>query len=286
MSETWTVRKVLAWTTQHFERGGVDAPRLTAEILLAHVLETDRIHLYVDLDRPLISDELSGYRSLIQRRANGEPTQYLTGLRHFYNRAFRVDSRVMVPRSETELLVEKVLQLLPPDRAARALDLCTGSGCIAVTLAAERPYCSVWATDISTAACEVARLNAELLEVGSRVSVLQGDLFGPLPQDARFDVVIANPPYVRSNELPGLSSEVQREPPVALDGGPDGLDVIRRVVAECHTWLRPGGTLALEIGETQGGELLRLLERQGLAAPRIEKDLAKLDRFAFASLPT
>ena len=160
-NELWTIRRVLDWTRSHFEKQDVDAPRLTAELLLAHVLELDRVRLYTDIDRPLSKDELAGFRALIQRRSSGEPTQYLTGVKEFYGRKFAVDPRVLIPRPETELLVEAVLRELPKD--ARVIDLCTGSGCIAATLALERPDATVFAADISADACAVAKANCEKL---------------------------------------------------------------------------------------------------------------------------
>ncbi|MBI3181243.1 MAG: peptide chain release factor N(5)-glutamine methyltransferase [Myxococcales bacterium] len=281
----WTVRMVLGWTSEHFERRKVDSPRLTAEVLLAHALGLDRVRLYIDLDRPLSKEELAAYRRLIERRAAGEPTQYLTGTREFYNRPFRVDARVLIPRPETELLVEAVLRFLPEGAPTRVLDLCTGSGCIAATLAAERPLASVWATDLSPGACEVARANAEVLEVGGRVTVLQGDLFDPVPEGARFDAVVSNPPYVASGEIERLSREVRREPRQALDGGPDGLELIRRVASRARAHLKAGGLLALEIGEGQGEKVLQLLKDAGYVDPRLEKDLSRLDRLAFGKQP-
>jgi release factor glutamine methyltransferase len=285
MAETWTVRKVLTWTTGHFEKKDVDAPRLTAELLLGHVLGCSRVRLYVDLDRPLSAEELATYRGLINRRVQGEPTQYLVGEKHFYNRTFVVDERVLIPRPETELLVDEVLQHLPLKTPSRVLDLCTGSGCIALSIAAERPYASVWAVDVSRDALEVARLNAERLGVGPRVTLREGDLFGGLPEDARFDVIVSNPPYVATGELAGLQREVQREPRLALDGGGDGLDLVRRLVAEAPGWLRPGGHLAMEIGENQGPATLALLRSAGFEDARIVRDLERHDRFAWGRAP-
>jgi release factor glutamine methyltransferase len=283
--ENWTVRKVLAWTTEHFERQGVDSPRLTAEVLLAHALQLDRVGLYLDLERPLEKAERVEYRSLVQRRSTGDPTQYLTGKREFYGRSFQVDPRVMIPRPETELLVERVLRELPPEKPCRLLDLCTGSGCIAITIAAERPGASVWATDLSADACEVARLNAESLQVASRVAVLEGNLFGPLPGDATFDAIVSNPPYVRSTEIEQLSPEVRREPKRALDGGLDGLALLGPIIAQAPGWLKPEGLLAMEIGEGQGGPVLSLLRGAGYIDAQIEKDLARQDRFALGRRP-
>lgn len=285
MTETWTIRKVLAWTAPHFEKKGIDAPRLTAEILLAHVLKVDRVRLYVDHDRPLNADELATFRALISRRLSGEPTQYLTGSREFYGRAFRVDARVLIPRPETELLVEMALDGLPKDAPSRVVDLCTGSGCIAVTIAAERPLASVWATDLSPDACAVAKENAERLDVAARVTVLAGDLFAPLPADARFDLVVSNPPYIASAQIPGLQTEVQKEPHLALNGGLDGLVLIRRIIGDARGRLNPGGLLAMEIGEDQGEAVRALLESAGYTQVRIEPDLERRERLAFGTQP-
>jgi release factor glutamine methyltransferase len=284
-SENWTLRKLLTWTTQHFEKRGVDAPRLTTEVLLAHVLKTTRVRLYVDLDRPMEKTELAAFRSLIERRMAGEPTQYLTGVREFYNRPFKVDPRVLIPRPETELLVEAALHKLPKDGPGLALDVCTGSGCIAISLAAERPQATVMATDLSADACALARENAQALGVAERVTVLQGNLYAPLPPDARFDVVASNPPYIASGEIPTLSAEVRREPHMALDGGPDGLVLIRKVIEGARRVLKPGGLLAMEIGETQGEAVKALLQAAGYDDARVEKDLERRDRLAFGTQP-
>ncbi|MFY0565903.1 peptide chain release factor N(5)-glutamine methyltransferase [Archangium lansingense] len=284
-SENWTVRKILTWTTQHFEKRGVDAPRLTTEVLLAHALKTTRVRLYVDLDRPLEKAELATFRALIERRMAGEPTQYLTGVREFYNRSFKVDARVLIPRPETELLVEAALHKLPKDGPGMALDVCTGSGCIAISLAAERPQASVMATDLSPDACALARENAQALGVSERVTVLQGNLYAALPPDARFDVVVSNPPYIATEEIATLSAEVRREPHMALDGGPDGLVLIRKVIEGARRVLKPGGLLAMEIGETQGDAVKALLQAAGFDDARVEKDLERRDRLAFGTQP-
>ncbi len=281
----WTIRSVIGWTTGHFEKKGVDAPRLTSEVLLSHVLGCDRVRLYVDLDRPLSKDELTKYRALIERRLSGEPTQYLTGRREFYGRTFAVDPRVLIPRPETELLVEAILREVPKDAPSRLLDLCTGSGCVALSLAAERPQASVWATDLSPEACSLARQNAEALGVGARVTLREGDLFAPVPPDAKFDAIASNPPYIPTEQIAGLSEEVRKEPRLALDGGADGLDLIRRIAAAAPGFLKPGGQLALEIAEDQGVRVADLLKDAGFCDVRVERDLARLDRLVLGRAP-
>ena len=281
MSEqAWTIRKVLDWTRGHFDKQDIDDPRLTSEILLGHVLVLPRVKLYMDLDRPLSKDELATYRGLIQRRLAGEPTQYLVGSKEFYGRRFSVDPRVLIPRSETELLVEAVLHDVKKDAPSRVLDVCTGSGCIAITIAAERPQASVWATDLMAGALEVARQNAEKHQVDARVTFFQGDLLAPIPPGSTFDVIVSNPPYVKTGDLKTLQREVQREPKEALDGGPEGVTLIARVVTDALPRLKPGGLLAVEIGEDEGVAVKELLVRAGYHDVKIEKDLARHERLA------
>ncbi len=274
----WTPLKLLSWTQGFFARSGVDAPRLTAELLLAHALGCDRVRLYLDFDKPLGEPELAAFRALVKRRAAGEPTAYLLGRKEFYGRPFRVDRRVLVPRPETELLVEAALPALPEGGAA--LDLCTGTGCIGITLALERPGARVTAVDLSPEALAVAKENAAAL--GAAVDLLQGDLFGPVPPEARFHVIASNPPYVPSGELPGLSREVRQEPALALDGGPDGLAVARRLVAEAPGRLLPGGALLVELHESHAEALPALCREAGFGRVELRRDLAGLPRFVVA----
>jgi release factor glutamine methyltransferase len=280
VAEVWTPLKLLAWTQAYFANRGVDAPRLTAEVLLAHALSCDRVRLYLDFDKPLGDPELAAYRTLVRRRAEGEPTAYLTGHREFFGRPFAVDARVLVPRPETELAVEAALAALP--EGGRALDLCTGSGAIAVSLALCRPSARVLATDVSEDALAVARENASRL--GAAVELAAGDLWDAVPGDARFDVVVSNPPYVPSAELPGLSREVRREPTLALDGGPDGLDMLRRIVAGAPARIVPGGALVLEMHETHRDALPALCLAAGFARAEARSDLAGLPRLVVAHM--
>jgi release factor glutamine methyltransferase len=217
----------------------------------------------------------------VRRRAAGEPTAWLTGRRAFLGHDFRVDARVLVPRPETELVAEAAIAALPPEGAA--LDLCTGSGCIAVSVALARPGARVVATDLSPDALEVAGTNASAL--GAAVSLLAGDLYAPLAAGERFDVIVSNPPYVPSGEIAGLSREVRREPRIALDGGVDGLDVLRRIVSGAPPRLRPGGLLLLEMHETHAGPLPALCRAAGFASAEVHADLAGLPRWVVARLP-
>jgi release factor glutamine methyltransferase len=277
--EAWTPLRLLAWTQGFFAKGGVDAPRLTAEILLAHALSCDRVRLYLDFDKPLGAPELAAYRELVRRRAAGEPTAWLTGRRAFLGHDFQVTPAVLVPRPETELVVESALRLLPPGGAL--LDLCTGSGCIAASVALARPDARVVATELSPEALAVARENGALLS--AKVEWLQGDLDAPVAAGERFDVIVSNPPYVPSAEIDGLSREVRREPRMALDGGADGLDVLRRIVSCAPSRLRPGGSLVLEMHESHAGSLPGLCAAAGLAA-EVGVDLAGLPRWVVARL--
>jgi release factor glutamine methyltransferase len=278
--EIWTPLKLLGWTQGFFSQKGVDAPRLTAELLLAHALGCDRVRLYLDFDKPLGDPELARYRDLVRRRADGEPTAWLTGAREFAGRRFAVDARVLVPRPETEHVLEAALAALPEGGAA--LDLGTGSGILAISLALGRPGARVTAVDVSPDALAVARANAAALS--AEVTFLQGDLFVPLPAGARFDVVVSNPPYVPTGELAGLSREVQREPRLALDGGPDGLAVLRRLVAAAPAFLRPGGALVLEMHESHEGSLPALCLAAGFASAEARRDLAGLPRLTVARM--
>jgi release factor glutamine methyltransferase len=221
---TWTVGGVLQWAADDFRSRGIEAPRLDAEILLARALGTTRIGVIVDAKKELGADQLRSFRELVKRRRTREPTAYILGEREFYGRGFKVDRRVLVPRPDTETLVEVALRRTERvSLSMRALDLCTGSGCVAITLARERPTSSVIGADVSAEALVVARENA--LRLGAyNVSFRAGDLYGPLDRGATFDVVTANAPYVPQGEMETLPADVRDyEPRIALAGGNDGL---------------------------------------------------------------
>jgi release factor glutamine methyltransferase len=280
MAEIWTPLKLLAWTQEFFAKRGIDSPRLTAEVLLAHALSCDRVRLYLDFDKPLGEPELARFRDLVRRRGEGEPTAYLVGRREFYGRPFRVDPRVLVPRPETELLVEAGLDALPA--GGRGLDLCTGTGCVAISLALGREGARVVATDVSEDALAVARENAAAL--GAVVELATGDLWSAVHGAEPFDVIVSNPPYIPTTELAGLSREVRREPCIALDGGDDGLAILRRIVQGAPSRLRPGGTLCLEMHESHVETLPALCRDAGFARAEARRDLAGLPRLTVATL--
>jgi release factor glutamine methyltransferase len=277
-AETWTIRRIVTWMAQDFEKRGIESARLDADLLVAHVLGVPRVNLYMDLDRPLEPTELASIRGLVPRRRAREPIAYILGRREFYGRSFAVGPAVLVPRPETELLVERTLEALGQG-PSRVLDLCTGSGCVAATLAAERESISVVATDVSEEAAKIARDNVESLGVAARVDVRVGDLYAPVDAESPFDAIVANPPYVTEEEMKGLAADVRdHEPHLALVAGTDGLDVIRRIIDGAFGHLAAGGLLAIEVGAGQGEHVAELLREAGFAEVAVVPDLAGTGR--------
>jgi release factor glutamine methyltransferase len=279
---TWTVLDVVRWTTARFSERGMGTPRLDAELLVAHVLSLPRVQLYVQFERTLAPEELAALRDLIKRRQAGESIAYLTGRKEFWKLELAVDARVLVPRPDTETLVEEALARLgepgePVERTPpRIADVGTGSGALALTLAKLRPTAAVFAGDVSAAALEVARGNAERL--GAAVTFVEGDLGAPLAAHAPFSLIVANLPYIPSGDLASLPADVRSEPMLALDGGADGLDLVRRLVADAPALLAPGGVLALEIGAGQAEATRALLAAAGFTDVQARKDLAGVER--------
>lgn len=276
----WSIGRVIRWAAEDFARKGFASARLDAELLLGHVLGVDRIRLIVDSARPLEERELTAYRELIKRRRRGEPIAYIRGEREFYGLTFKVDQRVLVPRPDTETLVETALQRTK-DRSlyGRALDLCTGSGCVAIAFAKSRPTWRVTGSDISPHALAVARDNAERLGAVFNTSLVEGDLFAALPSGARFDLITGNPPYIARPEIAELQIDVRDfEPRLALDGGEDGLDLVRRIVEQAPEFLEPGGVLALEIGFGQASAVAELFAARGFREVVRDRDYAGIER--------
>ncbi|MEZ4280457.1 MAG: peptide chain release factor N(5)-glutamine methyltransferase [Myxococcota bacterium] len=283
---TWTVLELLRWTTDYFQRSGIESARLDAELLLAHALESPRLRLYIDYEKPVLPAERDRFRVLVRSRAvERVPVSILLGEREFWSLSFKVTKDVLTPRPDTETLVEAALSKLkapgfrPADPAGRIriLDLGTGSGAIALSLASELPEADLTASDLSQAALQIAAENADRLQQKERVRFLHGDLFGPVAGE-RFDLVVSNPPYVARRDEGKLPPELAHEPEMALFAGEDGLDVIRRLVAGAGAHLSPGGWLLIELSPEQAGTVEQELSRAGFVDVERRFDLARRPR--------
>jgi release factor glutamine methyltransferase len=276
----WTVRRVLDWTIAHLKQKGSETPRLDAEVLLAHAWNCRRIQLYTRYDDILPADVRGTMRELVKRRAAAEPVAYLVGHREFFSLDFVIRPGVFIPRPSTETLVLEALAFLEPLAEPRVLDLCTGSGCVAVSVAHGLPAAQVTAVDLNPLAVEVARENAERHKVAERVTVLPGDLFAPLPPGATFDLLVSNPPYVSSDEMAVLPADVRdHEPPLALDAGQDGLDVIRRIAAAMEPYLRERSAVLIELSPEHARAAATVFEATGMFS-RVDlvRDLDRVER--------
>ncbi len=280
----WTVKDALEWTCEYLGRKDDEHPRRSAEWLLSSATGLSRVELYAYHDRPLSGDERACYRTLVARRAEGMPLQYVTGEMPFRHLVVHVEPGVFIPRPETEVLVDVVLEHLADVPEPVVLDLCAGSGCVAVSIASEHPGARVWAVDLSEQAVATTLRNAGNANVTERVQSFHGDLFDPLPQEliGTVDFIVSNPPYIPSADLPDLPAEVLGfEPHLALDGGADGLDTFRRIAGEAARWLAPGGSIALELDSgcvTPAAEELRVV----FEGVTVRRDLAGRERIVYA----
>lgn len=275
-AESWTIGKVLGWTRGYFTDKGLDNPRFDAELLVAHALDLTRLQLYTEHDKPLRQRELTAIRGLVQRRGRHEPAAYITGERGFWSLDLRVDGRVLIPRPETELLVEKALKFVKARPQAKVVDVGTGSGCIALALASERPDLQIVAVDASPDALDVALANRDALKL--EVELRQSDLLSAV--EGPVDLIVSNPPYIASAEVDRLMPDVREfEPRMALDGGPDGLVLIRQLIDQAAARLEAGGGLMFEIGFDQGPAALELMQTHGAFTDcALHQDLAGHDR--------
>ena len=255
-------------------------------MLATRAFSRTRVELYTHFDQPLGDPELAAYRGLVQRRMAGESVAYILGRKEFWSLDLEVDARVLVPRPDTETLVEQALELLKgmpdPGRALRVADIGTGSGALALALKKERPGDAVFAVDVSPEALDVARGNASRL--GLDITFLQGDLVSPLAGLGPFDLIASNPPYIPSQDIAGLPPEVRHEPRLALDGGEDGLFVVRRLASDARNVLSPGGALAMEIGSGQAATAMEILRGTGYAGIGARRDLASIERVVYGRL--
>ncbi len=296
MKKGVSIAEILKWASEYLALHKIPDPYIEAEYLLAPALGCQRKDLLVHPERALTADEVERFRGFIERRARREPSQYILGEVEFRGRMFKVNREALIPRPETELLVDEAINSIKERDATgmgkdiTVLDLCTGSGCIAISIARELPYSRVYAADISEGAIEVARENAERYGVGERVIFLPGDLFEaiePLGLDGEIDLIISNPPYVSKKEMEGLQPEIREyEPLQALYGGEDGLDFYRRIIEESPFYLSNGGLLIIEIGYGQSERIKELFEQEGdFEQIEIIKDLAGIDRIAKGVYP-
>ena len=293
MSESWTVGRLLKWTTDFLKERGADSPRLDAEVLLAAAKSCERIALYTAFDE-VVSEEVRGkFRDLVKRRADGAPVAYLVGQREFYSLRLRVTPDVLIPRPETEFVVIAALDHLRVESSnadipqsairnpqLRVADVGTGSGAIAVAIARHAPQCRVTAIDVSAGSLAIARENAAKHQVAERIDFAQGDLLSPLPADRQFAVIASNPPYVSESEYAALSPQVKdHEPKQALLAGPTGTEVIERLIPQAAERLLPGGLLVLEVSPMIAGRVVELIAADGRFEPgAIVKDLAQQAR--------
>jgi release factor glutamine methyltransferase len=287
---SWTIHELLQVTSDYLTQKGIESPRLSAEVLLAHQLRLSRVKLYLNFDKPLGEEEVAGFRDLVRRRLRREPLQYITGRQEFWSLDFRVGPQVLIPRPETEVLVEQVLRLikegrLPARDHPKILDLGTGCGALAVSLTREISGAEVCATDKSEAALEVARLNAEEHGVAERIFFKRGDLWQPFEdEDIRFDVIVSNPPYVDSKVFHALPCEVRdHEPRAALDGQEGGMFYIEKIILGSRDYLNPGAWVLIEMDPDQTPRAIEWVEKSGFyAAWERVKDYSRRYRVVMA----
>ena len=283
----WIIKDLLEVTTSYLREKQIENPRLCAETILAHQLNSSRINLYLTFDQPLNERDISSYRSMIKRRINREPVQYITGVQEFWSLEFIVGPQVVIPRPETEVLVDQVLSIWGDEKehVPTILDLGTGSGAIAVSLARELKGATIWASDISDEALKLARINSEKHGVDTQIQLIQGDLFHPLDgKSHRFDIIVSNPPYVASEDYHLLPPEVRNyEPRLALDGHEKGIFFIERIIMEGPGYLKSGGWLLIEMDPRQTLKALNMIEQSGYyGEKRCVKDYSQNDRVVIA----
>lgn len=274
-----TIKQAILQAVKAFEAADVPDPRIDAELILCHLTGLDRMSMLMQGSKELTNEQEQRFSSLLLSRTRREPLQYLLGTQYFYGLSFQVDSRVLIPRQETETLCEWGISHLRKLTHPRALDLCTGSGAIAVTLKHECPHAEVTAADLSTDALEVASSNARLNHAD--VHFVQGDLWEPV-QNKTFDLILSNPPYIPTLDCNTLQQEVMQEPRMALDGGADGLDFYRRIATGAAAHLSPAGMIAVEVGIGEAQDVAVLFKNAGLCDVQIINDLYGVERIVSA----
>jgi release factor glutamine methyltransferase len=261
--EAWTIGRLLGWTADYLKRRGSESPRLDAEVMLAHALKCQRVELYTHFNDEVAEPARKGFRELVLKRAGGSPVAYLVGRKEFFSLTFAVSPDVLIPRPESEFVVTEYLAVSHGLESPRCVDVGTGSGCLAIASAHRQPQARFVAIDISKRALAVAQANAAQLGVADRIDFRLGDRLAPLEGEGAFDAIVANPPYIATDQIDQLEAGVKDyEPRLALDGGPDGLAMVSRLIEEAPAYLRPGGHLILEIGSAQEAPVRALIEGQ------------------------
>ncbi len=287
--QQWHILSLLKWAESYFASHDIEDPRASAEMLLAHTLKLRRIDLYIRYDQPLMSDELARFKALIIRRAAGEPVAYIMGQKGFWSLELRVTPDVLIPRPDTEILVEAAVGAIPKDGGEtplRVLELGTGSGAIIAAIASERPGHCFFASDCSIKALDIAKENARYHQLDAAICFFASDWFSALMPIPRFDLIVSNPPYIPSADIDALQPEIRKfEPRNALDGGKDGLDAIRNIIGHAKNYLKPGGSLMLEIGYDQRMQVSEMSESGGYEQIRFIKDYGGHDRVGCMVVP-
>jgi release factor glutamine methyltransferase len=279
-----TVLEAIQKSTEFLAKRDVDSPRLQTELLLAHLLKMPRMKLYLNFERTLTDAETNSFRELIKRRGQREPLQHITGSTSFCGFEIAVNRHVLVPRPETEILAELGWNHLSPLNSPVALDFGTGSGCIAIALAAKSTDAKIVALDVSAEALALAKVNAEKNNVGSRIEFFQGDGFAALAAGAQFDLIISNPPYIPTAEIETLQPEVRDfDPRGALDGGADGLDFYRMFASQAKSFLKPSGKIMLEFGDGQAQEIKKIFENEKWIVEAVKEDYSQRARILIST---
>lgn len=285
-SEIWTIKRLLDWCVNYFTQKQISSPRLDAELLLAHTLGIQRLDLYLKFDQPVSPQELQVFKSLLKRRGEDEPAAYILGFKEFWSKKFLVTPDVLIPRPDTEILIEVILQENTQHHFSQAIEIGVGSGAISIILATEIESLHITGIDISPTAIAIAKQNAECHHTNERVLFIQEDFFNFVPQQ-KFDLIVSNPPYVTKKEMQKLPNTVKKyEPSLALDGGEDGLNFYRKIGPFSFEFLTDNGCVFLEIGETQAEQVVNILKNAGLTDIRVKKDYAGQDRVVSAKKTT
>ncbi len=282
----WTVKEVINWTTNYLESKGLPNARLDIEYLLSYILGVSRLNLYLQMDKPLNKRELSLFKSMVKRRLNREPVQYITNRAYIWKYEFFVDKGVFIPRKETETLIEVSLSSLKKKENPFVLDVGCGCGCVILSIVKDLPGAKGIGIDIDAKAVKVSAINRKRLNLTERVYFVQSDLFCCFKQAEIFDAIVSNPPYISSDDIESLQEEIAKyEPRIALNGGKDGLAIIRRIVKGAFYLIKRGGFLALEVGIGQGASVKFFMERAGFVKVSVEKDFSGVDRVVIGWKP-